>query len=304
MNGDVATKPVLIVLDGTSRALAAVPIGLELSTVLDVTPHIVYVGERELAPTELAGGIGLDRDQLDRFSVEQVVGDAASGILALAADYDATAIVAPTLLGSEVELEDEPSPLVAQIASRASCPLVLVACARGLAPWRVEEILVPYDGTPSTAVALAPAAKLADRASSHLFVLYVADSHTAPPAERGAITVPHYVDQPQHEWPAWAGEFLDRFTCMCDFDTSRLRLFVAHGHPGGEIVRFAREHGIDLIVVAWKGLHEPYRGTTAKEILKDAPCPVLVLRTDAVEGDSRCAPGGDARQAPSSSADR
>jgi hypothetical protein len=27
---------------------------------------------------------------------------------------------------------------------------------------------------------------------------------TVPPEEPGTFTAPHYMDQPQHEWPAWA----------------------------------------------------------------------------------------------------
>lgn len=282
--------PVLVTLDGSSEALSALPVATELATVLAAKAHIIYVGERELTQADMPDAIGIGRDQLDRFIVEQVVGEAAAGILDAAHDLEAAVIVTcthSTRDGTSVP-ERELGPVAEHIAAESACPVVLVNPARGLAPWRVEEILLPYDGTPSTASALGPAATLAKRAGSHLFVVYVAEDQTSAPSERGALTMPRYVDQPQHEWPAWAGEFLDRLNCVSDFDVSHVRLFVAHGHPGCEIVRLARERGIDLIVVAWKGIADPARGTTAKVILREAPCPVLVLRTEPSEDASPC----------------
>ena len=54
------------------------------------------------------------------------------------------------------------------------------------------------------------------------------------------------------------------------------------GHPGHEIVRFSRDHGSDLIVMATHGLtgikHFLLGGTTEK-VIAGAECPVLVVKT-------------------------
>lgn len=286
--------PILVTCDGSSPTLVAIPVANELARVLGATTHILYVGEHELTEPELLAELGLDRDQLERFALDQAIGEPAQAILEAADRLEAGAIVmcarcphaGPAAEGQEL------GAVAAHVASSAPCPIVLVNPERGLAPWRIEELLVPYDGTPSTAAALHPAALLAKAADAHLFVVYVAQVHAAASEERGAMAVPRYVDQPQHEWPAWAGEFLDRLTCLCDdYDIEKLRLSVARGHPGREVLRFAREGGIDLIVVAWKGRMVQDHGEVARTILREAPCPVLLLRTEPpAEGAGSCHP--------------
>ena len=46
-----------------------------------------------------------------------------------------------------------------------------------------------------------------ERGRAELLVVHVTDVRAAP-AEPGSLTTPRYVDQPQHEWPAWASEFI------------------------------------------------------------------------------------------------
>lgn len=53
------------------------------------------------------------------------------------------------------------------------------------------------------------------------------------------------------------------------------------GEPGGEVPRFARETGQDLIVVATHGrtgLKRLMLGSVAEKIVREAPCSVLVVR--------------------------
>jgi len=58
--------------------------------------------------------------------------------------------------------------------------------------------------------------------------------------------------------------------------------FVLEGHPGHEIVRFSRDHGSDLIVMATHGLtgiKHFLLGGTAEKVIAGAECPVLVVKT-------------------------
>jgi hypothetical protein len=90
---------------------------------------------------------------------------------------------------------------------------------------------------------------------------------------------PRYIDQPQHEWPAWAQEFLDR---LCAVGRARgeiaIRLAVAQGEAGAAIVEFGRQS--DLIVLGWRGALEPDRAWTLRHVIRDTTCPVIVLRVD------------------------
>ena len=135
---------------------------------------------------------------------------------------------------------------------KASCPLVVVAPERGSAPWHLQHILLPHDGTPSTSVGLKPAAELAQLAGAEVLVVHVTGLGTAP-GERGSLTVAPYVDQPQHEWPAWTSEFVRRFACMCPLGRLHVRALLARGEPAAELLRLAKEHSTDLMVLAWRG---------------------------------------------------
>ena len=53
------------------------------------------------------------------------------------------------------------------------------------------------------------------------------------------------------------------------------------GPPATEIVRYAREHGIDLIVVGTHGrgpIRRAFVGSVAERVLREAACPVLIVR--------------------------
>jgi nucleotide-binding universal stress UspA family protein len=90
---------------------------------------------------------------------------------------------------------------------------------------------------------------------------------------------PRYVDQPQHEWPAWAQEFLDRLRAVGGArDEVEIRLAVAQGQAGEAILDFARQS--DLIVLGWRGVLEPDRARTMRRVIRDTICPVIVFRLD------------------------
>jgi nucleotide-binding universal stress UspA family protein len=145
----------------------------------------------------------------------------------------------------------------------------------------LRRVLFPHDGTPTTSAAIGPAIELAQRAGAELVVLHVAASGAVPPSERGSLTVPRYLDQPQHEWPRWAEEFLGRLVSLLPAEWVPLRMVLMRGHLGEEILRFAADQASDLIVLAWRGEWDRERAAALKEVIRATPCPVLVLRTEA-----------------------
>ncbi len=65
------------------------------------------------------------------------------------------------------------------------------------------------------------------------------------------------------------------------------RQFLHEGHPGREIVAAAREWEAELIVLGThgrSGLTRVVMGSTAEEVLRHAPCPVVVVRSEAPAG--------------------
>ena len=56
---------------------------------------------------------------------------------------------------------------------------------------------------------------------------------------------------------------------------------VAQGHPFVELVRYAKDNAIDLIVVGTHGrgaIAHILLGSVAEKVVRKAPCPVLVVR--------------------------
>jgi nucleotide-binding universal stress UspA family protein len=165
------------------------------------------------------------------------------------------------------------------VLESAPCPIVLVRPDRGTRPWALHRVLLPHDGTPTTSAAIPPAAKVAATAGAELEVLHVAAPGSRPSQEQGSLMPPRYVDQPQHEWPAWAGEFLERLGGACELGSLKVHMSLGTGTPGEEVLRRAGEHASDLIVLAWRGAWEGERAATVKAVLRGAPCPVMIVRS-------------------------
>jgi len=59
------------------------------------------------------------------------------------------------------------------------------------------------------------------------------------------------------------------------------KLSVSKGHPSTDICRYATTHACDLIIMATHGhtgLAHMMLGSTAEQVVRHAPCPVLTLR--------------------------
>jgi len=266
---------ILVPLDGSEQALAALSVAKVLAEIERAALRIVHVGERKPPGAELLRRLRLEAPVLDGSMVEVRTGEPAAEILLATSEMNPRLIVMCTHTGAK------PGKMLGRTATNvlqnAPCPVVLVPPGRGSIGWHLHHVLVPHDGTPTTSAALRPAAELAECASAELLVAHVTDVSAAP-AEAGSLTTPLYVDQPQHEWPAWTSEFVKRLGCICPLGHLHVRLVLAHGNPAKEIVRLAKKQAADLVVLAWRGKWEVPRAVTLKDILREAPCPVMVVR--------------------------
>jgi nucleotide-binding universal stress UspA family protein len=169
-----------------------------------------------------------------------------------------------------------------QVIAGATQPILLIrpeATPLAIRPGAaLQRLLLPLDGTPTTATLLVPATGLASRLGASVDLLYVADVG-APPDEPGSIGAPQYVDQPQHEWPQWANEVITRLgeaCAQCPPDMP-VRTFLAQGDAGEAIARFAAEHASDAVVLARRSRLEPGRAGVLRAVLDQTPCPVLLV---------------------------
>lgn len=213
------------------------------------------------------------------------VGDAAAGILRASAD-PTVALVVLTTHGYRIESEQPLGSVAERVVAGAAQPILLI---RPEVPPKLrlhgpalQRLLLPLDGTPTTARLLQPACMLASQLGAAIDILHVASAPHELPAEPGSLGAPQYVDQPQHEWPQWANEVMARLgvaCAQCPRDVP-IRIFLAHGEVGWEITRAATEQQSDAIVVARRSHLEPGRARVLRAILDRTPCPLLLVGED------------------------
>ena len=268
---------IVVPLDGSRSALTALTVARTLARLEHAQLHFIQVAPERPAARDLIERMDLQPADIDGALVEGLGGVAAEGSVPTAARRKSRFIVMCTRTGSRAHLLGH----VAQAVIRAApCPVVLVRPDRAALEWELHRVLLPLDGNPLSASALRPAIDLATRAGATLLVVHVAAASRAEP-EPGSFAAPRYVDQAQHEWPAWSREFIDRVICLCDLPRGTpLRLFLARGDIGAELVRIAAEQSADLVAVVWRGRLEGERAPTLKGLLSGAHCPVLVVRAD------------------------
>ena len=273
-----STKTVLVPLDGSIHATAAMPVARGFAELLHATVAVLHVTDDALAGTALVERMKLSCEDARGLVVERRPGAAAAVIINEAAERNAAMIVMCPQIRTDLKSRALGS-VAAAVLRDAPCPVVLVPPARGRKVWALRRLLVPHDGTPTSAATIGPATAFASMAAAELVVLHVATPDGNRPTEPGTMVFPRYIDQPQHGWPAWAKEFLDRLRAVGGArDDVEIRLAVAQGEAGEAIIDFARQS--DLIVLGWRGVLEPDRARTLRRVIRDTICPVIVFRLD------------------------
>jgi nucleotide-binding universal stress UspA family protein len=152
------SKPlILIPLDGTLRACAALSVAEALGKVMGATLRVIHVSSEKPPPlSELAGQLGLESAGLHGWSIDARVGEPSAAIISAAQALGArliimcthTAAARPTTVLGHTALE---------VMRAMPCPVVLVPPAQRFESWRLNRILLPHDGSPSANAAVARA---------------------------------------------------------------------------------------------------------------------------------------------------
>jgi len=161
------------------------------------------------------------------------------------------------------------------------CLTVGAGRARGGAelPIRLERILVPVDFSNSSRIALQYAAAFAREFSAQLTLLHVTET---TPYERAMPEFRREIhDEAQARLRTLAREQAEGgVTPQC---------VVRTGRPWQQIVREAGGGGADVVVVGTHGrtgLKHVFLGSVAEQVVRHAPCPVLVARETRYEPSS------------------
>jgi nucleotide-binding universal stress UspA family protein len=277
----MAPAILLIPLDGSTDATAALSVARGLAHLKAATVVLIHVGREVLAPDELLARMRLSAEDVRGLVIDQCTGSPADAIV-----REATARHAVLVVMCAPAQPDGPlhalGGVLGDVLLTSPCPVVLVPSILRRHPWALRQLVLPHDGTPTSAAAIAPTADLASQADADLVVLHVATPGAERPTESGTFVAPRYLDQPQHEWPAWSREFLERVRGLCHpTNIEKIRLMLAQGEAGAAVLEFARHNESDLIAFAWRGSLEPERAQTIRRVICDASCPVIVFRVQA-----------------------
>ena len=140
----------------------------------------------------------------------------------------------------------------------------------------LKRILVPIDFDQPSEKALQYGTALAEAFGATVFVVHVTQAPMPAVAPGYASALADECDEAQRSAHARLQRFLgNEHSTACGF--------VRLGAPVAEIVHFAKEQGIDLIVMGTHGrgpIAHMLLGSSAEEVVRTAPCPVLTVRPD------------------------
>src|SRR3989441_11235844 len=141
-----------------------------------------------------------------------------------------------------------------------------------------RNILFPTDFTTHARAALKYAAAFA-RSGGGRVVLFSVQSASVPP---NLLTLPERVfEEQENRWLLQIRTEVRDLLADPLFDGLEVEPVIVEGEPAPEIAKAVRDYDIDLVTVVThgrKGLSRALWGSTAEEIIAEAPCPVLTIR--------------------------
>lgn len=142
---------------------------------------------------------------------------------------------------------------------------------------QIKRLLAPTDFSESSKQALHYALEFARGFNTELHILNVVEPVVYPAemfSQVGMIDVESVLEKSsKEEMEIWLKDI--------PTDKRPITTAVEHGRPFAEIIRYAQEHQIDLIILGThgrSGLDHFLLGSTAEKVIRKAPCPVLTVR--------------------------
>ena len=141
-----------------------------------------------------------------------------------------------------------------------------------------RNILFPTDFTPHARSALKYAAAFA-RDGGGRVVLFSVQTAEVP---ANLMTLPaHLLEEEETQWLTQVRHEVNDLLTDALLDGLEVEPVIVEGEPAHEIARAVRDYDIDLVTVVThgrRGLSRALWGSTAEEIIAEAPCPVLTIR--------------------------
>lgn len=145
---------------------------------------------------------------------------------------------------------------------------------------QLKRILHPTDLSDLSRHSLLYVRSFAELHGAEVHVLHVVDDAYQYWMAMGPNSLP--VGPPPEEMVAGAKTELEKFAAMELRELpGKVHTEVVAGRPFLEIIRYAREKTIDLIIIGThgrSGLTQALLGSVAEKVVRKAPCPVLTVR--------------------------
>ncbi|GBE01904.1 hypothetical protein BMS3Bbin06_02346 [bacterium BMS3Bbin06] len=142
----------------------------------------------------------------------------------------------------------------------------------------IKKILFPTDFMEGTAQAIPYAVDLAKKYGAKLYIFHVIFEVT----RASGLYVPHVtLDDLYKNMKTEAEKEIKKVYIEELRGFEDVEYVVVKGVPYEEIINFAEDKGIDLIVIGThgrKGLDRLFFGSTAEKVIKQAQCPVMTVR--------------------------
>lgn len=149
---------------------------------------------------------------------------------------------------------------------------------RPVEPEHARRILVPVDFSPNGWLSVAHAREVASVYGAQLVLMHVVEEFV-PPGVYGLDTNPmRYISD---EVEMRAREEMARISNKAKSPSVEVENYIVSGHAAREIVDFAKDKDIDLIVIATHGettIEHVFVGSVADRVIHRAPCPVFVVK--------------------------
>ncbi|MBI5025171.1 MAG: universal stress protein [Nitrospirae bacterium] len=143
---------------------------------------------------------------------------------------------------------------------------------------KVEKILFPTDFSEGSYNALPYAVDLAKHYNAKLYILHV----IYDVAKATGWYVPHIpMEELYKDMAAGAQKEMEKCCMEETRGFKNVEKIISRGIPHDEIIKFAKEKNIDMIVIGThgrSGLDRIIFGSTAEKVVRGAPCPVMTVR--------------------------
>jgi universal stress protein A len=143
----------------------------------------------------------------------------------------------------------------------------------------LRRILVPTDFSKFSKVALSYAAALAEKFAAELYLLHIVQDLAVFIPDM--ITVAPPPAPTVEQMTRAVHDAFDRLVKENHLERFKVHREVREGTPFSEIVRFAKEQRVDLIIMGTHGhtgLTHMLLGSVTEKVVRKAPCPVLTVR--------------------------